>query len=77
MKFVGVIDDNAIAPNLYVGVKLDDNGELTCNSSKMMEFNMRNARISNIKLYVQNPNFNKLILYFYFSKFCSQWFVQG
>lgn len=38
MKFVGVIDDNAIAPNLYVGVKLDDNGELTCNSSKMMEF---------------------------------------
>lgn len=38
VKFVGVIDDNAIAPNLYVGVKLDDNGELTCNSSKMMEF---------------------------------------
>ena len=26
VKFVGVIDDNAIAPNLYVGVKLDDNG---------------------------------------------------
>lgn len=25
VKFVGVIDDNAIAPNLYVGVKLDDN----------------------------------------------------
>lgn len=25
---------------------------------------MRNARISNIKLYVQSPNFNKLVLYF-------------
>ncbi|XP_061197159.1 uncharacterized protein LOC133205375 isoform X1 [Saccostrea echinata] len=25
VKFVGVIDDNAIAPNLYVGVKLDEN----------------------------------------------------
>ena len=27
VKFVGVIDDNAIAPRLYVGVKLDDNSE--------------------------------------------------
>ena len=26
VKFVRVIDDNAIATNLYVGVMLDDNG---------------------------------------------------
>lgn len=31
VKFVGVIDDNAIAPRLYVGVKLDDNINSTHN----------------------------------------------
>lgn len=59
MKFVGVIDDNAIAPNLYVGVKLDDNGKLTCNSRKLRNF--KNCYDIEYKLYVQSSNFGTLI----------------
>jgi len=38
VKFVGVVDDSSIAPQLYVGVKLDDNGK--CNSIVIAEIRL-------------------------------------
>lgn len=50
MKFVGVIDDNVIVFNLYVGVKFDDNGKLICNLRKLRNF--KNCYDIEYKFYV-------------------------
>lgn len=40
IKFIGPLDDKAIAPDLFVGVRLDDNGKKNIRLSSII-FNIR------------------------------------
>ncbi|KAJ8303608.1 hypothetical protein KUTeg_020004 [Tegillarca granosa] len=54
VKYVGVIDDNAIAPQLYVGVKLDDNGS-SCKTSQFISVNSPHNGVFKGKRYFHCP----------------------